>query len=577
MKHLLLTSLSLSLLLLLSGCSNTDNSSSDGNATVITDTSTTGSGGDTDSTDTTTETSGSSTEQGTAGYSVVKRIKDIGDVTTLTQKGNRLYLGTSKGKLLIYDVSDATDPHPLSTVETNDTIEDIAIEGSSIYLANNQEGLVVVDGGDIRNPVISKKLSAGYARSVAVANGNVYVAGGHRGISVFDTATLAETAVITVEGDYTDSIAVKDNLAFTSDAYNSYSVVTDLTTQDKVVQLEKENSFYEARDDFAFSQDKNTLFIADGVSGFDIFNISDIKAPFKYVHMDAVDNQSLITHITLSNNQRYAYVDDLNQGVLVYDITNIYTPKLLTIADLNETQSDAKGGRDSDISEDGQYLFVTRANDGFLVLALSGDDTALPNSTTDYLNLDKWDIYGTAKNVDNQLFLGDSNGKDVNDMFDGDGNLWNKLADGSTQYDYDAVVSKADFTPPLTIMLQGKLHGSAFGYNNIGIAPKAENFTNVIGEGLPIENDIAVFSLNWEKQNILRLYVQGYGYIDTSINFSIDLTGEFQIRWDGKKVSFYYNGTLLSENDLIYDTSKTYKVYMKNYESDFEISRMTIE
>jgi len=588
MKHLLLKSLvSLPLLFLLNGCSNTtdnstivipdanitdNNKSTDDNATVIPDTNITDNNGTTNPTD------NNNTKPVTTAYTVVKRIKDIGNISVLTYKDKKVYLGTPEGKLLIYNVNDSTNPQLLSSLQTDDSIEDIAVDGSSIYLANDQEGLVVVDGSDISNPVVAKKIPAGYARGVAIAGGSVYVAGGYRGITVFDIATLTETSVITVEGDFTDSIAIKDNLAFTSDAYYSYSTVTDITTQNKITQLEKENDYYEARDDFTFTDDKNTLFVADGGFGFDIFNISNISSPAKYAHVNGpIDTHSIMAHITLSNNQKYAYVDDPSNGVLVYDTTDMHTPTLLTTVDLNETQNDFRGGNDSDISADGKYLFVSKGNDGFLVLALSGDETPLPKSTTNYLNLDKWDVYGSAKNINNQLLLGDGIGKDVDDLLDGDGNLWNKLADGSTQYDYDALVSKADFTPPLTISLHGTLHGSSLGYNNIGIAPKADNFTNVVGEGLPITNDLAVFSLNWETQNILRLSIQGYGYIDTSINFTTELTGDFKIQWDGSKVSFYYNGTLLSENELLYDASKTYKVYMKNYESDFEISSITIE
>ena len=594
MKHLYSTSiLSLSLLLTLGGCAQTTDNASDTNTTDVTQTDTTGNGGD--SSDTTqndnnisgnettvnSDTNNSATAVASSAYKVVKRIGEIGNITALTKRGEKLYIGNHDGTLYVYDVSDAPNPQLLSTLKTDDIIEDIAVNVNTIYLANNQKGLIVVDASDSSNLVVTKKLPAGYARAVEVKNGTVYVAGGYQGITVFDTNTLTETATINVEGDFTDSIAIKDNsFAFTSDAYYSYSVITDLSTATKVGQVEKENSFYEAKDDFTFTQDERTLFLADGGSGFDIYDVSkdlsNSENILKYAHVDSPDNQTL-THITLSNNQNYAYVDAYNKGVLVYDITNLSTPKLITIVDLNETQNDNSSAYDSDLSTDGKYLFVSRGVNGFAVVQLPSDNSTIATAPVNYLNLDKWDIYGSAKNENNMLILGDSNGKDVDDLLDGDGNIWNKLADGSTQYDYDALVSKADFTPPLSITLHGTLHGSSFGYNNIGIAPKADNFTNVVGEGLPIGNDLAVFSLNWEMQNILRLSIQGYGYIDTDVSFTTELTGDFKMQWDGSKVSFYYNGTLLSENDLLYDASKTYKVYMKNYESDFEISSITIK
>ena len=210
------------------------------------------------------------------------------------------------------------------------------------------------------------------------------------------------------------------------------------------------------------------------------------------------------------------------------------------------------------------------------------------------LNLEDWNIYGTAKisddGYDKWLMIGDNIGYDPSDS-DNDGNLWNKFADpNSTSYDYDAIVSKNSFIPPLKFYFHGYLGTSYKGYNEAGLAYSNENFTGTPGDGLPIGTKLAYFTLHWENPEVLET-----GYYNSStgnqqnyeesilynqkdkISSDNNVWGEFEIDWDGKTVKFYRNNQLIREENLLYEQGKKVKVFFRNYENPFGIMSYKIE
>jgi len=514
-----------------------------------------------------------STTDEVENYLIVKRFSDIGNIKVVNESESKLYVANSEGVVYIYSLDDPSNPTYISSYETNDIVEDIEIYNDKIYIANNQNGLIVLTLNQDNVLVNTATLAmSGYARGVDIYNGVIYVASGYGGINMFNLTTLEKYEPINVDGDYTDSIVIKDNYAITSDAYSNFTTITNLTTKAKVTELEKTYPFYEARDDISLSSDKNSIFLADGIGGFKIFDITNIETPIERSTTQILDKDT--QHITLSKDNSLAFISTLNSGIYIYDVSDSSYPNFVNHIDLNESENQVVGSSDSVLGEDGNYLYIAARNGGLIVLSIPSQTTTT-TTTRSLLDLTNWDTYGSASIVDNNLVVGDSIGYDSDDI-DSDLNMWNLLADGSTQYDYDVLVSKIDLTPPIKLNFTATIRGSQYGYNEIGIGTKSTNFANIVGEGLPLGSK-ATFNMNWEKPNQLELFVKGDGYIDTTFVESSSYSGDFSIYWDGKVVEFYYNNSLVGKEPLVYSEGEEFKIFVKTYETSFDISKISLD
>ena len=499
-------------------------------------------------------------------------------VGSLAIRGDILFAGASsyedeKNSVYIIDVTDKYHPVILSTIKPKDLIRSLAVDSNTLYIANNQKGLTVVDISDLKNPIILKSLDSGYGRGVYINGSNVYVASGYDGVNIFDTNTLTKTAHIDVAGSFTDSIAVDPNSGkiYTSDSYGNEVIISDLTSKEEIARLKKSGSHLYDENDMIIKN--GFLYTANGLHGFDIFNLSTNSL----VSSTPTLKNGSFENIYLSGDNKKAYISAWGLGVAVYDIANKSNPKLLEVI---ETPGAAKS---SVLSKDGKYLFTADHNKGVQIIKLNSVSNPPSSKTVSMMNLSDWDVYGTVTKNANYLIIGDEIGSDPQDL-DQDGNKWNILADKtSTKHDYDAVVSKRSFTPPLKLKFSAILRPTSLGYNLIGLAYKNPNFTGVNGEGLPIIPYLALFAFRWEDNDNLNVYTSKEGYkgvFDDDRQISAEnsrLSGNFEIDWDGHTVKYYYNSEKIYEAPLEYDSSKEVKLFSKTYEHEFSISAIEIE
>ena len=534
-----------------------------------------------------------STSSSSSSAALIALVKDSDvNLRSIAQNGNLLFVGDYDGSLFIYDISDEVSPKLLSTFDTGDIIEDIAYYQNGLYLANDQNGLSVIDISNPSSPLLAKKVDAGYGRGIEIYGGFIYLASGYQGICAISLATLDKCNAIEVEGDYTDSIAVYDGIAYTSDSFFSKVVMTNVTSHEVVGSLQRNEKLYTPRDDVTIAANRDAIFIAEGTSGFSVYSLSTHNF---IARIPVPDEKEFFSNITISHNGTKAYVStyNYNKGIEVYDITNLsnitYLGRLVTDV---STTFHAKALAQSVLSPSEKYLYVNAWQYGVAIVALDrysdttsanqNSNTSSSSSTTSeatsLMDLTLWDSYGTTNYDGSTLIVGDSIGYDANDV-DSDGNSYNQLIDASsTQYDYDMLISKTTYQSPLTLKFTGTIRSTSLGYNFIGFADPADSFSGTAGEGTPITTNRALLGFRWEENGVLNLYVDGHGYITTNVKASSgELSGNFMITYDGSNVSYYYNDTLLSTQSLSIDTQKGIKLYVKTYESAFDFSSMSIQ
>ena len=504
---------------------------------------------------------------------IISSIEDIGSIKVVKSKGDKLFLGGYEGILYIVDIADKSHPKILSQLDTSDIIEDIAIDSATdrLFIANNQNGLTIVNIADLNSPSIIKSVSSGYARALAIKDSIIYVASGYKGINLFSLDTYKDLGNIPVDGDFTDTIALSSDYIYTSDAYSKNIIATSLTTKKKAFIIPKTISFSSARDDITISS--KTMFVADSTAGLLIYDLS-AGSSASLLSATPPSKNGISRQVTLSSDMTKAYVATSTNGIDIYDITDKSAPKLI---DTIDTPGSALR---SIISNDQKYLFVADHMKGLQIIELGstvkGETTATDSTLMD---ISKWDIYGTASIANATFTVGDSIGYDPDDT-DADKNYWNALADGSTQYDYDVIVSKDTFTPPIDLKFSGTISTSDLGYNEMGFAYKNEDFNSTIAGGLSISTHIAEFVSRWEDTNLLDLYISGKGYVN-SFNENITIpvynsyiTGSFEIKWDGKEAIFYFNDKEIYRQSVSYTSGKKVVIFFKNYERNFKLTNI---
>jgi hypothetical protein len=248
------------------------------------------------------------------------------------------------------------------------------------------------------------------------------------------------------------------------------------------------------------------------------------------------------------------------------------------------------------------YLRVARAYGyGGYSMQLTSDTistitttTAPPASTTsttiidgqgaDLLNLAEWDVYGSASADTNELIFGDSIGSDPQDQ-DHDGNPENTWMKGSAGAgpgdDYDWIVSKKEFSPPLTLTWSGCFPTTAYGYQYAAIASKNTAFTGAAGSGQSVIdwNNMLAFHTSWEHAGALLSFTRKAG--QNTINTVPGATpgghgicGEFKIVWENNKATYYFNDALVEQQDAAY--FGPVRIFFRSYENPFSIDSITV-
>jgi len=140
----------------------------------------------------------------------------------LTMQDNIVYLGEGIN-VTILDVSDATNPQKLAAISLPDMVWDMDIEGSLLFVANDEIGGVQIV--DISNPasphILGSYDTPGQALRVDAVGERVYVADALSGLHILD---VSDPTTPTLLGSYTDvgaitGVQVDNSIAYVSDYY----------------------------------------------------------------------------------------------------------------------------------------------------------------------------------------------------------------------------------------------------------------------------------------------------------------------------------------------------------------------
>ncbi|MBI2192939.1 MAG: hypothetical protein HYU36_13245 [Planctomycetes bacterium] len=284
-------------------------------------------------------------------------------------RGGCAYLSDAAFGLWTVDVSDRRQPVLLGGAATQGEIRDLAIEGSTAYLASgNGQGVLAVDVSDPSKPAVRGRYHTGFdAPSLAVRDGRVYL--GCRdwslpyGLQVIDFRDPARPERVasvsaTAAGQWTECqgllfssagevFSLKDplrpaaygklpggallrdrNLFFLAqpNVANGLTVLDTSRTGDDVV-VSQLAVYLDSSVHGSVARRGRTLFLAGGTEGVAIVDVRDPARPRLLKKLKG----NIGSAVDVSVHGSYLAVTDLYAGIKLYDAARPETPRLKAI------------------------------------------------------------------------------------------------------------------------------------------------------------------------------------------------------------------------------------------------------
>ena len=239
---------------------------------------------------------------------------------------NTAYVTNGYHGLVIFDVSDVSNPIFLAKNDTASYAQDVVVKNNYAYVADGLEGLAIFDVSTPGNPIwISQYDTDGYVKEIDVQNSEAYLADTRGGLTILDVSDPRNPklmATIDTDGDV-NTLVVHGNFVFLGDAEDSGDGLIIINVSDPSnPRVEGKNG--EVRKPWDMEVVDDILFVAeydyawDGKSGLVVFNVSDPTNPHmvKYFGIPGSENG-----IAISDS--YAILANHRDGLQIIDISDL--------------------------------------------------------------------------------------------------------------------------------------------------------------------------------------------------------------------------------------------------------------
>jgi len=286
--------------------------------------------------------------------------------------GEYLYAAHAQG-LSIFDVSDPSEPEEIGFVHTAGGANPpdgagVAVAGNYAYVADGDNGLVIVDITDKTDPQkVGGYDTTCYAYDVAVVGGYAYVADGYNGLVIMDITDKTDPQEV---GHY-DTAVWANGVAVAGD----YAYVIDRVFELVIVDISDKchphmAGYYDtAGDTRGVAVAGDYAYVAEWNDGLAIVDISDKRNPQK---TGRYDTAGFARGVAVASD--YAYVADASNGLVIVDISNKSNPQRTGSYD---TAGDPRG-----VAVAGNYAYVADDDNGLVIVDIK--DKTDPQKTGGY-------------------------------------------------------------------------------------------------------------------------------------------------------------------------------------------------
>ncbi len=328
---------------------------------------------------------------------IIFKIKKWKNYLLLLQSEQDIHGGDTKKKgLLVYDITHPDNPVEVSHYDKY-FIEDLTIEGSTIYAALVQHGLGVLDMSNVRKPVMTRLLNIGERAKDVWCNSRVAVVADDRGGAKFiDISNPSQARIayyLTTKGTVNQVcgrgnrvfIPDKDYGIYIYDVSNPYSPTLLHTIRKKgAISLRcKDNYLYVLYENYGIkiyqidpkpywvtellsggkqiydiAVGKDRLFLSEGWEGVTLIDISRLTRPIPTGHMASINEAKGI-----AARGEYFFLARIGAGMMIGDASDFYNMYELSHVNLNINALAVKLFKN--------YAFLAGDSDGLFIIDIS--------------------------------------------------------------------------------------------------------------------------------------------------------------------------------------------------------------
>jgi len=272
----------------------------------------------------------------------------------VTIQGSYAYVANNKGGLRIIDVANPASPTEVGLCLENKRVFGVKVVNSTAYIASYQYGFYVYDISMPSNPVeLGLLQNLKYIRHIAIQNDRAYVAQSSQGMSTINIATASAPVAVSnfKTGTYWEGLDVQGNYAYLTGGENIR--IIDCAEMMNPTSI----SFFDAGnyDCYDLVVRDNYAYLAASWFGLEII---DITSPANPVIIGHTSNFDWSQDVAVSGN--YAYVADYGKGVRIVDITNPQSP--------TEVGSYDTRGKAYSVAVQEPYAFVADYDSGLCIV-----------------------------------------------------------------------------------------------------------------------------------------------------------------------------------------------------------------
>ncbi len=247
-----------------------------------------------------------------------------GGSTDVDVKDGLLYQVSSANGLRIWDVSNPASPQMLGQAPLSGYSFRISVKGEHAFIASAsgapEGGVLMFDVADPANPTLISHYP-GYAGFVGVGQGAAVFSGGGQGYSVLDVSDVStpQLTAFRLLADWTESIAVKGNLAFTGS--NGFRVF-DISDKSNPVQI----GYHDTPGALVAVSGNLVVYTPNSMGSQNPVNIMDVSDPYNPVRRGFYTAPVMTNDIALKDH--YAFIACWWNGFRVIDFSNPDNPTL---------------------------------------------------------------------------------------------------------------------------------------------------------------------------------------------------------------------------------------------------------
>lgn len=296
---------------------------------------------------------------------LVSTFETDGQASDIDLKSNYAYIADSENGLVIVDVSDPSSPVLAGRSDVNGSADNVAVEGDYAYVTDENNGLRIIDVSHPSLPVLVGNYdTGGTARGLAVSQNHAYVADGSNGLVVINVSDPTSPILagnfsqpgfrafdVAVENDY--AYVASDSGLFTFDVNNPESPALTGTNNPGFYVMDFQYEAITVSDNRTYSIDSyNRLFIDD---------IGDPSSPVTYKNSTECSPAASTpgTNVGVVVLDNYAYAGSEHFGIV-----NVSDPSSPFIAGYYDTE-----GAACSVAVSGDYAYVTDSR-GLVILLM---------------------------------------------------------------------------------------------------------------------------------------------------------------------------------------------------------------